>query len=253
MTESRKFPQVSDFLKKKISEIQSKNARISIRSICLRAGISSGRMTDLLNGRRPLSEYYAEKLSFGLKLDRKDREDLYALITISSRKEIPRRALSENELAVVTGWENYAILNLLKTNVSETSQEWIADRLAISVERVAECIEGLLQLGLIKKTNEGLERISTYVTTSWDIPSDALKEAHRQVLHKSIETLATTEPKQRDYSSLTIAIDVAKLESAKELIGEFRKKFSRHLEPGPKSEVYNLSIQFFPLTRLKDT
>src|SRR5437868_12407017 len=81
MTENQKFPQVSEFLKKKIADIQSKNARLSIRSISLRTGISSGRMTDLLNGRRALSEYYAEKLTLGLKLDRNDRETLYSLIS----------------------------------------------------------------------------------------------------------------------------------------------------------------------------
>ena len=253
MTENQKFPQVSEFLKKKIADIQSKNARLSIRSISLRTGISSGRMTDLLNGRRALSEYYAEKLTLGLKLDRNDRETLYSLISTKSRKEPTRRALTESELAVITGWENYAILNLLKTQGCESSAQWIADRLSISSNRVEECLEVLFRLGLIKKNADGFERVSSFLTTSWDIPSEALKEAHRQVLHKSIDTLGHTIPSEREYTSLTIAIDIDKLDSAKELIGEFRKKFGRELNSGTKSEVYNLSIQFFPLTRLKET
>jgi uncharacterized protein (TIGR02147 family) len=251
VTENQKFPLVAAFLKKKIAEIQSKNARLSIRSICIKSGISTGRMTDLLNGRKALSEYYAEKLSRGLRLDRKDREELFDLISTHSRKTPRRIDMSENDLAVLS-WENHAILNLLKTRESHSTRDWIAERLAIPLERTDLCLEALFNLGLIKKTEDGFKAVSAYISTSWNIPNESTKEELRRVLRKSIEALEETLPHQREYTSLTLAIDDMEIETAKKLIEEFRKKFGRQLNTGTKSEVYNLSIQFFPLTRVKN-
>lgn len=252
MAEQQKFSQLATFLRDKIAEIQSKNPRVSIRSICIRAGISSGRMTDLLNGRRALSEYYAEKLVHGLKLERADRDTLYSFITVHSRKTPQRRMLAENQMPEIPGWENYAILNILKTQNHVPTAGWIAERLGITADIVTHSLEGLFRLGLIKKTGDGFEWVSDYIANSWEFSNESQQETHQQVLDKSIETLRSTAPHLRDYSSLTIAIDMEKMETAKKLIGEFRKKFGRHFEAGAKSEVYNLSIQFFPLTRPKD-
>lgn len=252
MSDPQKHSQLAAFLREKITDIQSKNPRVSIRSICIRAGISSGRMTDLLNGRRALSEYYAEKLVYGLKLSRQERDDLYSFITVHSRKTPQRRMLTENQFSEIVGWENYAILNILKTQDHVPTSGWIADRLGIAPQVVEQSLENLFQRGLIKKSGEGFEWVSDYITTSWEFSNDSQQETHKQVLDKSLETLETTAPHLRDYSSLTIAVDMEKIETAKKLIGEFRKKFGRHFEAGAKSEVYNLSIQFFPLTRPKD-
>lgn len=252
MTDQQKFPQLAAFLRDRIADIQSKNPRVSIRSICIRAGISSGRMTDLLNGRRALSEYYAEKLVFGLKLHRQERDDLYSFITVHSRKAPQRRLQTESQFSEIVGWENYAILNILKTQNHIPTAAWIAERLSIAPDLVAQSLESLFQRGLIKKTGDGFEWVSDYITSSWEFSNESQQESHHQVLDKSIETLHKTAPHLRDYSSLTLAIDMEKMEIAKKLIGEFRKKFGRQFEAGPKSEVYNLSIQFFPLTRPKD-
>lgn len=249
METNSKFPELADFLQKKVAEIRSRKTRpVSIRSLATKAGMSPGRFTDLLYGRRALSEFYAEKLIVGLKLERKDQVDLQALISTSSRKEKPRRLLTEEELGVVTGWEHYAILNLLKTTDFESNVESISQRLAISAERAHHCLETLTALGLIKMQNGHYERTSGFLTTSFDIPSKALRMAHEQVLLKSIDVLKKTEPEHRHYTSITMAVDAKKMDSAKKMIDDFRKKFTRNFELGNKSDVYNLSIQFFPYT-----
>lgn len=249
MDANSKFPDLAEFLQRKIAEIRSRKTRtVSIRSLASKSGMSPGRFTDLLYGRRALSEFYAEKLIVGLKLERKDQVELQALISTASRKEKPRRLLTEEELSVVTGWENFAILNLLKTTDFESTAEKISERLAINPERANHCLNILANLGLIKLQNGHYERTSGFLTTSYDIPSEALKNAHEQVLLKAINVLKATEPERRHYSSLTLAVDAKKLDVAKKMIDDFRKKFTRQFELGNKSDVYNLSVQFFPYT-----
>jgi hypothetical protein len=252
MLDKVKFPHLAAYLQKQVGEIKSRNPRVSIRSLSAKAGISPGRMTDLINGRRALSEYYAEKLVHALKLEGDAKDELYGLISATSRKELRRRVLSEQELSVLTGWENYAILNVLKIKGFIATPESIAERLAIPVDRAQMLLETLEGLKLVKNSSAGYQRQVDALTTSWDIPSEALREAHSQIIRKSIDVLHQTTPDQRHYTSLTMPIDLEKLESAKEMILEFRKKMNRHFETGKTSEVYNLSIQLFPLTSLKD-
>jgi hypothetical protein len=52
----------------------------------------------------------------------------------------------------------------------------------------------------------------------------------------------------RDFSSIMLAIDPEKLPEAKTIIREFRQKMASLLKHGHRSEVYQLAIQFYPLT-----
>jgi uncharacterized protein (TIGR02147 family) len=59
----------------------------------------------------------------------------------------------------------------------------------------------------------------------------------------------------RDFSSVTLVLDPQKLNEAKQIIKEFRKKMSSLSTQDNPQEVYQLAIQFFPLTKtvLKET
>lgn len=60
--------------------------------------------------------------------------------------------------------------------------------------------------------------------------------------------LEEIEVELRDFSSATVAIDLEKLPEAKTIIREFRQKMSALLRDGEKTDVYQLAIQFYPLT-----
>lgn len=61
------------FLRNKLQEIKRLNPSFSVRTFALRAGISSGSMTELLNGRRRLTRNMAEKIATNLKLNPTER------------------------------------------------------------------------------------------------------------------------------------------------------------------------------------
>ncbi|WP_373999143.1 DUF4423 domain-containing protein [Bdellovibrio bacteriovorus] len=251
MNQKQLYPEVASFLKMKVEELRSQRKRpLSLRALSVKCGIPSGRFTDLLHGRRPLSEFYAEKLCVGLKLNPPEQQKLNSLVTTASRKET-RRTLDEHELAVMSGWENFAILSLLKTKDVFVRSEQIAERLGITEERAKECLEVLKSLNMISDHAGFYERTASHLTTTFGIPSEAIKNAHEAVLTKSAQVLRATTPEQRYYSSITFPFDMKNLGEAKKMIDEFRKKFSRRMELGTRKEVFNLSIQFFPYTELK--
>ena len=54
----------------------------------------------------------------------------------------------------------------------------------------------------------------------------------------------------RDFSSTTVAIDLDKLPEVKTIIREFRQKMTTLLRDGKKTDVFQLAIQFYPLTKI---
>ncbi|WP_374074148.1 DUF4423 domain-containing protein [Bdellovibrio bacteriovorus] len=236
-------------LKSKLEEIQKKNPRFSFRSLAKKVGISPGCLNELMHGKRPLSEFYANKIVLGLELDTAERNEIYSMISTRSRKFAVQKTLQEQELELLTNWEHFAILNLFRMKNFQSEPAWIAERLALPIEKVEMSLQLLMNLGFIKKKGNSIARAVASLSTTTDVPSQALVKAHTSDLRKAIEVLQSTPPDVRDFSSITMAINPGKLSEAKKFIKKFRRKFSILVEEGEQTAVYNLNIQFFPLTQ----
>lgn len=246
------YENISEFLKNQLEKMRQVNRRASVRSMGRKVNISAGRLSEMLNGKRNLSEYYADKIALGLKLSSADRQELYSLISTHSRKILSEYELLESEIALLSSWEHYAVLSLMTLPEFRSEPSWIAQRLGLSAERAQASLRLLENLNLIKKENGEIKRTYLRLTTSMDVPSSALRESLRQDILKSLDALETVPSTQRDFSSITMGVNPANLKRAKKLIETFRNKMSLLLEEGTQSEVYNLSIQLFPMTQLEN-
>ncbi|MDG0818150.1 TIGR02147 family protein [Bdellovibrio sp. PAP01] len=240
--------ELADFLKSQLTALQRKNSRISLRSFSRKIGISPGRVSEMLAGKRGLSEYYAEKIAHGLNLNEADQRKLFSMISIKARKNLLHQELLEKEIAMLSSWEHFAILNIMALDDFQSNESWIAMRLGLKPEQVRASLQILSDLSLISNKDGQFKRTPNRITTSEDVPSTALRKALRADIEKSLEVLEAVPPSIRDFSSMTMTIDPKKIKRAKRLITNFRDKMSMLLEKGPKSEVYNLNIQFYPMT-----
>ncbi|WII72800.1 TIGR02147 family protein [Bdellovibrio sp. 22V] len=239
---------VGQFLKEKFSEMQQRNPRFSLRSFAAKVGISAGRMNELIHDKRALSDFYAEKITIALGLNLQEKRRLYSFISTKARKVHSVRKLTREEGLSVRCWENLAILSLLRTDDFEPSFEWIAERLNVSVERVEECFDILQQHQLVKVGNGTIERNSSRVVAT--ATKDTVHH-ERLKMEKSMEAMAHVAPIYRNHSAVTVATTPEKIKEANEKIKEFRRKLADFLEDGPKTEVYSLTINLFPLTDLR--
>ncbi|MBS1970927.1 MAG: TIGR02147 family protein [Bdellovibrionales bacterium] len=238
-------------LKKKLKDIQTKNTRFSMRSLAAKIGISPGALGDLMKGKRALSDFYAEKIAAGLHLKEEERKALFAAVTTRSRKFGKQKILAENEFSMITDWENYAILNLMKTKDFRSDVAWIAERLAIPESQVKKSVKVMMDLDLIISRQGEWIRNHNSISTTREIPSRYIVEAHKKDLLKAIEMLEKTPLSARSYTSITMPINTAKIEEARKLIRKFRRNLCLLMETGPKDEVYNLNIQLYPVTKLQ--
>ena len=83
-----------------------------------------------------------------------------------------------------------------------------------------------------------------------DVGHSCVRKIHSQDLELSRKSLESDSASIRDFASLTIAIDPKRLLEARRVIRDFRDRFSSSFEVGERSEVYKLSIQLFPLSRV---
>lgn len=239
---------LNHFLSQKLEELQKKNPRFSMRALAQKAGISPGRLNEIFHERRPLSDHYSNRISYGLSLSQEEQITLSSFVTVRAKRMNFQKVLENQELRLITSWEPYAILNLIKTDDFESSTEWIAKRLALSLEKTEECMNLLESQGVIKMKNGRWVRIPAQLTTTTEIPSSAIVEHHVAALRKSEEALRSVSPAKRHFGNITMPINVNKIEEAKQMLTQFRRKMCLLLEDGPKTEVYNLSMQLYPLT-----
>ena len=86
-----------------------------------------------------------------------------------------------------------------------------------------------------------------------DIPSAAIRKHHSQNLSLAEQSLHRDSVEHREFGSVTMAVNPEKLAQAKAILLKTRKKISDLLEMGELSEVYTLSFQLFPLTKLQNS
>lgn len=204
-----------------------KNPRFSKRSYARILGVSSGRLTDILNQKSPLSEKMAATFATKLILSPEERDYFLHLVENEQQTRVDRRRktsrlpikkLSLKEYESLSDWEYFAFLALIETSTFKSDITWIARKLNVDIDRMTNVIRSLQQLGFITIDSTG-----TIAN-----------------VHKSLSTLNET--------SLTLPVNPAKLKDAQSLIREFKMKMVNLLVDQDTSEVYNLNIQLVPIS-----
>jgi uncharacterized protein (TIGR02147 family) len=106
-----------------------------------------------------------------------------------------------------------------------------------------------LEAGLIQGDGSTLKVTHRELSTSEDVPSQALRKARRQDLELAMNSIDEVAVHLRDLSACTMTMDTDDLQEFKEIIRDFRKRFMKKAESKSGNQVYKLAIQFFPLTK----
>jgi uncharacterized protein (TIGR02147 family) len=167
--------------------------------------------------------------------------------------ELTQRAglyrISEAELETASNWYHQAILELTELDECEHSVEWFARRLGLPLAAAQTAVDRLLSLGWLKREKGKYRAASIASLSSVDVPSQAVKQLHEQILGKASGALFTQGVKEREFIATSFAFDSSQLEEAKKEIREFQRAFSEKFYSGSrrKNSVYQIAVQFFRL------
>lgn len=256
------------FLKEELENRCRKNQSYSLRAYARDLGLTPGRLSDVLNNKSGLSVTRASEIAKILGLNshemelfttlveatdgrsRKSRQQARLKMTGLKRQNTKYLQLNLDQFKIISDWSHLTIIDLINTKGFQNDPQWIARRLGVSKLEAELSLGRLIRLGLVKNENGRLSTIDEVVSTPTDIPSETIKNFHRQILKKAETALDFQKVQERDFSCITIPIPKSLISESKEKIKAFRRKFNRWIQKNnlPKEEVYCLSIQFFGLT-----
>lgn len=240
-----------------LTKRQSRNSAYSLRAFARDLGIGVTTLSDVLADKRSLSKTNLEKVSVKLMLSPMELEQVWLEYKQNYQKDFEveeHDLVSEDTFRLIGDWKHLAILNLAKIPANQAGKpSWIAKRLGINSDEASATLERLLRLKLVKKLESKLVRTSKPIVTTNNIPSMAIRKYHAENLWLAEKTLHEEDVSRRQFVSTTLAINPENLPRATELMIKTRNKIEAMLEEGPVSEVYTVSFQMFPLTKLHTT
>ena len=238
----------------------AKNAAYSMRSFARDLAISPSALSEIISGKRGLSVLKASSLVNQMDLPVKNK-DIF-IDSVKSTKARYKNKTKKNHsqflqiqmdnFTVISDWYHFAILNLTKLEQFESNTNWIANRLGITEEETDKAIERLVRLSLLEKIDGQYKRVEKTLRTSEDVPSNAIKAHHKQILNKALLSVDNHTVKERALSATTIAIKKDKLDLAKQKIKKFREDMTECLGDEKAERIYNLNIQFIPMDQEED-
>jgi uncharacterized protein (TIGR02147 family) len=250
-------------LRNTFREMKLKNNMYSLRAFAQKLGVSPSAISEIINGKRVVSRKLAQKILLNMGCEASEQEKILKLFprTPSTNNNMTPQGISDyvtldaDHFQLISKWYHFAILSLIETKGFKADPLWVAKRLGIKVLEAENALERFVRLGLIawSRKSKTVKLLSQkQLSSSDELVSDAVKQAHHEDLLMASRKLESEAIEDRDFTSLTIAIDKSKLSDAKKMIREFQDRLAAFLETGTRTEVYKLNFYVFPLSQPVD-
>lgn len=254
-----------DFLAVEYLRRSKANPRYSQRAFAKQLGLSAGELSEVLRGKRCLSLKSALRIARSLNLNEAERNHLLSLVNGQKSKEweseepgksgtraqeaLEVRQLSLDMFQAVSEWYCFAILTLSECESFRWDENWIAKRLGISPMQARIAIHRLERLGLIEKKKGRYRVVENYVMSPDGIPSEAVRNYHRQILELAARSLELQALSEREISGITLAIHPKFIAAVKKEMAVFLDGIAERYGVGKKpQQVYQLEMAFFRLS-----
>ncbi|NCN95299.1 MAG: TIGR02147 family protein [Bdellovibrionales bacterium] len=217
----------------------------TLRTLAKKAGLSPSTVSEILNGKRKITESVALKILDAMDMDVNEKKILEDLVRAGLGSE--RRVLPKDAEQLIANWHFSAILSLLEIN-EDFDVFKISEELRLNPEVVSEAIRLLASYQLVETDKDGKVILTgDYWTTTEDIPSGAIKIFHKGDLKLAAERIDEVPPEDREFTSLTFAGSAKQFDQIKNEIRKFRDKVSHLMTLSDPDQVYKFNIQLYPM------
>lgn len=254
---------------------KSINSGYSHRVFAKQAGLGSpSHLLMIIKGERNLSIKTVEKFAEGLKLSAKEKKYFELMVLFNQTEDLELKAkyfseimnlkistnklyrLEKEKFDFLSKWYVVAVYVLLDLKEFSSDPLWIVKRLGgkITPAQAKEALDNLIKLGMIEVDPvRGYRQTSGAITVPDDTKSIAVFNYHQSMIRLGSEALRMVPQSLREMNGATITIPKDKLPEIKEKIRAFRKEINQLASSFENpSEVFQLNIQFFPLTAVED-
>ncbi len=242
----------AQILKEELYKRKLRNSSYSLRAFARDLQIGSTSLSDVMSNKRRLSKKNLQKVADKLALSPKELDIIENEIQGNykkSKEEVQHLELREDQFRLISDWYYLALLNFANLPDNYADADYLAQRLGLPASTIQEALERLVRLDLIKIEEGRIIRTAAPLTTTHEIASIAIRKHHRDQLHLAEKSLDQDDIKNRNFNSITMAINPEKIDKAKEIIRKTVSKIENTLEDETPKEVYVLNFHLFPVSR----
>lgn len=260
---------VHDILKIYFERKKLTYPQYSLRALARDLDVSPAYASAILSGKKPLPETRLKDFIKALDLDDIAALQLKHAIFPEDKKaaSVKDSLLSDTDLDffnkykpldkkkydILNDWFNIAIMDLTTCQDFVSSPEWIAKKLRISRLQVEIAIENLKFHNLLSEVDGKLQKVELKLRFPTKISQTVIRKFHKQMIKKAYEELdSKTEDhdfEKRLITGTTFALNEEKIKILKDKIQNAIYEVSAMASEGPCQSVYQMNVQFFPLTK----
>ncbi|MEK7356098.1 MAG: TIGR02147 family protein [Bdellovibrionota bacterium] len=239
-------------MQKQFTDRCQKNSRYSLRAFSKSLDIDASTVSQFLAGKRAPSQKALSEICERLSAKPKDLRFL-GMLPVEADGADEFYHLTVDTFSVMADWYHFAIMEMTYVSAFKADPRWIANQLGISVVEAKTALERLIRLNLVSQKNGRLQKTRETITNHTGInTSTARKTLQKQLISKALAAVDETPQNEKDITSMTMAIDPKNLDRAREMIKNFRRDLCVLLEEGAQSQVYNVGIQLYPLSKIEE-
>lgn len=262
------FTSYSKYLDAELEHRKAMNALYSLRAMAQQLGISPTTLSDVIKGKKKLSEKTALEISKKLKLSSKEAQYFQTLVHYENSKDEGLKRTLENQLKVLnptlrkkselqdehyiilSEWHHVAILELTYLFPNVLNAEIISAQLNIELSEAESSLLLLEKMSLLEKKNNTYVKNKTQITFNSDLANQALRHYHRSMLAKAQMALTEQTNKEKAIGSETFPLALEDLSEAKDIIENCFQQLLRLSERSKnRTHVYHAGIQLFQISR----
>lgn len=268
------------YLKDKVEETKTQNARFSYRMFNRLAGLkSSAHLKLVMDGKKNLGDAFIYKFTRGFKLGipeahyfehlvkfnqakTHEEKERYLKRVLSLKRNSPSQTLTLAQYELYSHWYYVAILEIMRLSnhtginlpLNKKNLRYIYERLNPSVPllKIKKAFSHLQTLGFIEVVSGKLQRKEAKLSTPDLVQSVAVANFHAQMSAMAARAVREAKAGEREFSSLTISVSANAFQKAKEEIQAFRKRLHSILEDykdDQKTKVAQINLQLFLLSK----
>ncbi|MBN1758941.1 MAG: TIGR02147 family protein [Chitinispirillaceae bacterium] len=246
---------------------KKKHSFFSYRYMSGKIGLDAGYLVKILQGKLHLPEKYINTMCSFCKFSEKETAYFRTLINFNKAKSEAQIRIHFEKLMSFSSpgkqriekfqyefyrkWYYTAIRSLIGIYRFSDDVESLSCMLTppVSSREVKKAVELLVKLDMIKKDGDGYYTLSNaFVTTGESWQSLAIRDFQRETIRLAGESLDRHHKKDRDISTVSVAVNKKDLPELKLRITEFRDAILKLAENSDDPDcVYQLNVQLFPM------
>jgi uncharacterized protein (TIGR02147 family) len=188
-------------------------------------------------------------------LDAVQRQNtLKNLMELRTKTQLKREKLNFSFWSQIPTWIAWTIYEMADQKAADFTPEFIKNilRFPATIEDVKKALNSLLERGELRLNNGRIEKARDILETPEDVPVNVVKSLMRDFILLSIESLYRDRPDEREFGGFTLSLTKEEFKELKSELRDIRTRLierftvARKLSKGDR--IYQLNIQFFPLT-----